>query len=190
MIHYLYGSGKCWHPSNSKLHYAESIVETLDRLSEMFDLGPRERWTLLRDYYVALSPSEDTKYCKIVECEFESSEQRTMYRALLCTRGTNMHAYVYRANLWCSDCGHAIRQRLIAMVGEGNEPDWDDEATYDSDDFPKGPYPNGGGEADYAQHCGAGADCLNAVTIRSHGKRVKVGVPLDNPVIVDEGGEA
>ena len=99
-----------------------------------------------------------------------------------------MNAYVYRADLWCSDCGRAIRARLDA---EGKRPaNVRNEYTYDSDEYPKGPHPNGGGEANYAQHCGAGADCLNAVTIRSHGKRVKVGVPLDNPVIVDEGGEA
>jgi hypothetical protein len=28
-----------------------------------------------------------------------------------------------------------------------------DENDYDSDDLPKGPYPNGGGEADTPQHC-------------------------------------
>ena len=31
--------------------------------------------------------------------------------------------------------------------------DRSDETTYDSDDYPKGPYANGGGEADTPQHC-------------------------------------
>ena len=40
-----------------------------------------------------------------------------------------------------------------------------DENDYDSDDLPKGPYSNGGGEADTPQHCdGCGAFLENPLT--------------------------
>lgn len=62
-----------------------------------------------------------------------------------------MNAYIYQAALYCEHCGEKIRQRLTA---EGKAPaNPDDEYTYDSDDFPKGPYPDGGGNADCPQHC-------------------------------------
>lgn len=62
-----------------------------------------------------------------------------------------MEAYIYQAALWCEDCGAAIRRDLLAL-GKG-PADPDDEDTYDSNDFPKGPFPDGGGEADCPQHC-------------------------------------
>jgi hypothetical protein len=71
--------------------------------------------------------------------------------------------YMYAAALYCDDCGEAIRARLTA---EGKAPaDADDESSYDSDEFPKGPYSDGGGEADTAQHCdGCQAFLENALT--------------------------
>lgn len=55
-----------------------------------------------------------------------------------------MLAYAYQAALLCEDCGKAhvdtLRSRGI-------------EDTGDSDDFPQGPYGDGGGEADTPQHC-------------------------------------
>ncbi len=85
--------------------------------------------------------------------------------------------YMYQAALWCPDC---IRNKLIndhnevlvkwpdlfaggghlvstedmlreVLTFAGRDPD--NESTWDSDDFPKGPYPDGGGEADTPQHC-------------------------------------
>lgn len=62
-----------------------------------------------------------------------------------------MDVYVYEAALLCSCCGEATRERLTV---EGKAPaDLRDESSYDSDDFPKGPYPDGGGESDSPQHC-------------------------------------
>lgn len=71
-----------------------------------------------------------------------------------------MNVYVYNAALFCFDCGHEI----IEMLDEINEKD-----TGDSDDYPQGPYPNGGGESDYPQHCD-NLDC---------------GVFLENPLTTD-----
>ena len=57
-----------------------------------------------------------------------------------------MNVYIYRANLYCKDCVEAIKRELTEA---GLAPvDDSDESTYDSDDFPKGPYPNGGAMAD------------------------------------------
>lgn len=101
-----------------------------------------------------------------------------------------MKAFVYKAALYCEDCGQEVVDRLrgewrkqaeaktqeIATDLETKyaiDPDkWprffnalergiyrslavdaSDEGSYDSDDFPKGPYPEGGGEADTPQHC-------------------------------------
>lgn len=50
-----------------------------------------------------------------------------------------MKVYVFQAALLCNDCGVAAANGL-----EYNE---------DSDHFPNGPWPDGGGEADCPQHC-------------------------------------
>jgi len=63
-----------------------------------------------------------------------------------------MNAYIYQADLHCENCIEKIKGKLdskgakfnsIALIGK-----------YDSDLYPTGPYPNGGGEADCPQHCG------------------------------------
>ena len=91
-----------------------------------------------------------------------------------------MNAYIYQADIYCADCGRAIRKRLKA---EGKAPDTPrDESTYDSDEYPKGPYSEGGGEADSPQHCGAGAECLNAIEV-ADGR--KVGAWLENELTTD-----
>lgn len=64
-----------------------------------------------------------------------------------------MEAYVYQAALYCEECGAKIRAELDASGKRPEDPE--DEPSYDSDDYPKGPYPDGGGEADTPQHCDA-----------------------------------
>jgi hypothetical protein len=91
-----------------------------------------------------------------------------------------MDAYIYQADVFCEDCGAKIRNELTA-AGEAPE-DPDDEHTYDSDDFPKGPYPDGGGEADSPKHCGAGEDCPHAIECRRGQQTWKVGGFLENPL--------
>ena len=88
--------------------------------------------------------------------------------------GQGMHigwtdAYVYAADLYCDDCGRALETALDRAQQEN---------TGDSNDYPQGPYPDGGGESDGPQHCGSGAGCVNAMEFAG----TRVGVWLGNPV--------
>ncbi len=65
--------------------------------------------------------------------------------------------YIYAADVWCEPCAHGIMGRLTR---EGRAPESRDERDYDSDDYPKGPYP--AEECDAPEHCVAGAECLAA----------------------------
>ena len=105
-----------------------------------------------------------------------------------------MNVYIYAADIYCEDCGRAIREEIY---NKGEAPfGFGDETSYDSDEFPKGPYPDGGGESDSPQHCGAGSDCLNAIEL-SDG--CKIGAWLENELTctgikyvqeaIQEGGE-
>ena len=84
-----------------------------------------------------------------------------------------MNAYIYQAALYCEDCGRAIRKRLRQ---EGKAPD------DDSDNYPKGPFGDGGGESDCPEHCAAYDDCLNAIDLPD-GR--KIGAWLENPLTGD-----
>ena len=64
-----------------------------------------------------------------------------------------MDTYIYGAALYCEPCGQKIRDGHKAHDLAPANPD--DESSYDSDDYPKGPYPDGGGEADCPLHCDA-----------------------------------
>ncbi len=59
-----------------------------------------------------------------------------------------MDVYMYQADLYCVDCISKIQESLAPNEIPG------DENTYDSDEYPKGPYPDGGGESDHPAHCG------------------------------------
>lgn len=88
-----------------------------------------------------------------------------------------MSVYIYAADQYCEACGEDIKQRLLAARGESAEK-YEDETTYDSDDFPKGPYPPG--EADTPGHCGSGEDCLAPLELTGEdGQPFKVGAFLD-----------
>ena len=58
-----------------------------------------------------------------------------------------MEFYIYKASYYCGPCGKEI------MASLPTPPDKDDEYTYDSDDYPKGPYLASQTEADYPMSC-------------------------------------
>jgi hypothetical protein len=89
-----------------------------------------------------------------------------------------MDIYLYKAALWCGPCiiktlvaerkaapgaidmpPAAALEQIVSANGFASESD------YDSDDLPKGPYADGGGEADTPQHCdGCGQFLENPLT--------------------------
>lgn len=79
-----------------------------------------------------------------------------------------MDAYVFQAALWCEDCTGGIKAERQSAAYRGTRflpSNPEDESSYDSDDYPKGPYPDGGGEADSPQHCdGCGTFLRNPLT--------------------------
>jgi hypothetical protein len=77
-----------------------------------------------------------------------------------------MDAYLYEAALWCGPCviKALVAERKAAPGAIDMAPaealqqiasanGFTSENDYDSDDLPKGPYVDGGGEADTPQHC-------------------------------------
>lgn len=62
-----------------------------------------------------------------------------------------MDVYIYQSALYCNSCGEVVKADLDKQGKTPRHPE--DEHTFDSDDYPKGPYPDGGGEADTPQHC-------------------------------------
>lgn len=58
-------------------------------------------------------------------------------------------AYVYCADLYCAPCAEGI-------MASNRKPEGEEGLDYGSDDYPCGPYADGGGEADSVQHC---AEC-------------------------------
>ncbi len=70
-----------------------------------------------------------------------------------------MDAYIYQADLYCAGCVTEIQESLAPNEIPG------DENTYTSDEYPKGPYPDGGGEADCPNYClGCGCFLENPLT--------------------------
>lgn len=69
-----------------------------------------------------------------------------------------MKAYAYKAALYCEPCREKIKAARNAVA-------WPRVMKEDSDYYPQGPYPAGGGEADCPQHCDAcGAFLENPLT--------------------------
>ena len=57
-----------------------------------------------------------------------------------------MEAYIYRAALYCAVCAKSIKVETPLAV---RYESWFD----DSENYPQGPYPAGGGESDTPNHC-------------------------------------
>ncbi len=94
-----------------------------------------------------------------------------------------MNVYIYAADIFCEACGKNISDTLAKPNHDPVDPAG--ESGYDSDDFPKGPYPDGGGEADSPQHCGSGSDCVNAIKLSGNYGNYKIGAFLENPLTVN-----
>lgn len=98
-----------------------------------------------------------------------------------------MDVYMYQAAFLCADCGRKVRAVLDA---DGRKPaDVLDEYSFDSDDYPKGPFADGGGEADCPNHCNhCGVFLENPLTPDGE-KYVRDAVSADGAPLVPEWGE-
>ena len=91
--------------------------------------------------------------------------------------------YMFQGSLYCEDCGRDIQDKIRE---EGKAPeDESDEESFDSDDFPNGPFSGGGGEADSIHHCDSNETCLNAIELPC---KSKIGAWLGND-LTSEGDE-
>jgi len=88
--------------------------------------------------------------------------------------------YVYQAALYCNDCATEIMNQLAKDGKPGADPN--EAAPEDSDQWPQGPHPDGGGEADSPNHCDAGDSCERAVKLPCGSK---IGCPLDHTLTIE-----
>ena len=58
-----------------------------------------------------------------------------------------MNAYIYNADLYCQECAEKIMADLVPAE--------------DSNEYPQGPYPDGGGESDCPNHCASCGEFLD-----------------------------
>lgn len=87
-----------------------------------------------------------------------------------------MEAYVYQAALLCGPCGERVR----ALLAKTAPADAREESTYDSDEYPKGPYPDGGGESDTPDYCDR-CRCFLENPLTDEGYRYVNQVIAENP---------
>lgn len=77
-------------------------------------------------------------------------------------------AYVYQADLWCDACAADIARALRSTGTVPEDPS--DHDSFDSDDYPKGPFPDDD-PSDAPHHCAGGRDCTRRIVLRD-GKTV------------------
>lgn len=83
---------------------------------------------------------------------------------------TKETVFIYRADIYCNSCGMATIRDLVNQGGKYYEYEEyrlaEDESAYDSDNYPKGPFPID--ESDTPQHC-AGCDKFLANELTNEG---------------------
>jgi hypothetical protein len=62
-----------------------------------------------------------------------------------------MNAYIFQAALLCESCAKDTQTKLDRVATEHGNVSF--SYRKDSDKYPQGPFPDGGGEADCPQHC-------------------------------------
>ncbi len=80
---------------------------------------------------------------------------RSVYgiRAILniAMKESNMDGYIFEAAFWCGECTQEIKLDLQTPTFDGFDPD--NELSYDSDEWPKGPFDMSLEESDTPEHC-------------------------------------
>lgn len=91
-----------------------------------------------------------------------------------------MNAYIYNADIYCEDCGIAIKQQIRAEARAAKTKLSEYVELEDSDSYPQWAS-DGGGEADCPQHCGSHGACLNAFRPKTESD-IGAGAFLENPL--------
>ncbi len=117
-----------------------------------------------------------------------------------------MKVFIFNADIYCYDCGRNIQEQILKEINKfwvctrcGASYTHKDHSACEqcgttlipkrikdevdknnSDEWPDGPYKDGGGEADYPHHCGSGGSCLDAYVLKDGSS--KVGCFLENPL--------
>ncbi len=82
-------------------------------------------------------------------------------------KGRTVEAFIYCADIYCEECGAKIRAELDKA---GKTPaDVQNESSFDSDEYPKGPFDDAGGATDCPQHC-AECKCYLYAPLTSEGQ--------------------
>ena len=88
------------------------------------------------------------------------------------------HPWIYCADMWCHECGKAIKADIIASGKAPADPT--DERSFDSDEFPK--YCSESDESDCPNHCAAGDECLAHIELPDG---TKIGALLTESLTTD-----
>lgn len=164
----------CEGAENAETYLAMSeseFVETAAGELSLFDSDPDHLARHEPELYTALTANADAfdSYMRSLRCPASDSKLSPVARqawrdALLEARDLGpfadnrtepatldsgpLPAFMFQADLHCENCTESIKDSLHSPAGA------DDESSYDSDQYPKGPYADAGGESDSPQHCG------------------------------------
>jgi hypothetical protein len=89
--------------------------------------------------------------------------------------------YIYSADLYCKDCGEAIKQATDRDIATG-EVSADCKESGNSDHYPQPISGKDELESDTVEHCGCGASCVNVITLPNGNK---IGAWLGNTLTRD-----
>jgi hypothetical protein len=80
-----------------------------------------------------------------------------------------MDCYIYSADIWCTGCTEELKRDLCETASDAEFR----IGAEDSDDWPQGPFSDGGGESDTPQHCAHCGEFLENPLTRHGGEYVK-----------------
>src|SRR5208283_6081005 len=135
-------------------------------------------------------PLSDTQYDNQEEAGTETNAysqvpERVKPDANSGIRGSNDGTYIYQAEMWCPTCAKEIAADIQQNYPNEMPADPTDEHSYDSDNYPKGPFFDE--ESDAPEHC-AGCHIFLENPLTSHGQEYMMQM-VDGAVAKGRGDE-
>lgn len=140
---YMFRAGQTIESVATHLGVPSGQAELTQRLLAVYGNGVRMNESIVDSMIEEIEAGGDPD--EVVDGDDGANDR---FKHLYTYDGESSDAYVYDAELICPECADKVKDKLPAPE------DPDAEETFDSDDYPKGPYADGGGEADTPQHCG------------------------------------